>query len=84
MAKNTRRPYSLRHEGQLLCLFKVGGKLYRRSLGTDVYSVAKLRLGDVIAEQRALCEEALATAAGKLTLVTRCGSIGAVSNPIRD
>lgn len=53
--------------GNYYAYFKVGGKLYRRSLGTDVYTVAKLRLGDVIAEQRALCEEAAGTAAGKLT-----------------
>src|SRR5947199_52926 len=55
-------------KGNYYAYFKVGGKLYRRSLGTDVYTVAKLRLGDVIAEQRALCEEAAGTAAGKRNL----------------
>ena len=54
-------------KGNYYAYFKVGGKLYRRSLRTDVYSVAKLRLGDVIKEQRALCEETSQTAAGKLT-----------------
>ena len=53
--------------GNYYAYFKVGGNLYRRSLGTDVYSVAKLRLGDVIKEQRALWEERSHTAAGKLT-----------------
>src|SRR5436190_653054 len=54
-------------KGTLYAYFKVGGKPFRKSLRTDVYSVAKLRLADEIAEQRELAEAATKQAAGKLT-----------------
>ncbi len=54
-------------KGTFYAYFKVGGKPFRKSLRTDVYSVAKLRLADEIAEQRELAEAATKQAAGKLT-----------------
>jgi integrase len=54
-------------KGTLYAYFKVGGKPFRKSLRTDVYSVAKLRLSDEIAEQRELAEAAINQAAGRLT-----------------
>lgn len=47
--------------------FKAGGKLFRKSLGTDVYEVARLHVGDEIAEKRAQAEEAAKCASGNLT-----------------
>jgi integrase len=54
-------------KGTFYAYFKAGGKPFRKSLRTDVYSVAKLRLADEIAEQRELAEAATNQAAGKLT-----------------
>jgi integrase len=54
-------------KGTFYAYFKVGGKPFRKSLRTHVYSVAKLRLSDEIAEQRELAEAATKQAAGKLT-----------------
>jgi integrase len=54
-------------KGTFYAYFKVGGKPFRKSLRTDVYSVAKLRLSDEIAEQRELAEAINNHAAGRLT-----------------
>src|SRR5437762_5846931 len=54
-------------KGTFYAYFKVGGKPFRKSLGTDVYSVAKLRLADQVAEQRELAEASATQAAGRLT-----------------
>jgi integrase len=54
-------------KGTYYAYFKVGGKPFRKSLETDVYSVAKLRLADEVAEQRELAEAAIDRTAGKLT-----------------
>jgi integrase len=54
-------------KGTFYAYFKVGGKPFRKSLRTDVYSVAKLRLADHIAEQRELAEASANHAAGRLT-----------------
>ena len=54
-------------KGTYYARFKAGGKLIRRCLRTDVYSVAKLRLPDVIGEHRALVEAAADRSSGKLT-----------------
>jgi integrase len=54
-------------KGTYYAYFKAGGKPFRRSLRTDVYTVAKLRLRDVIAEQRATAGAAIDRRAGKLT-----------------
>jgi integrase len=54
-------------KGTYYAYFKVGGKPFRKSLETDVYSVAKLRLADEIREQREVADAAIDRAAGKLT-----------------
>jgi integrase len=54
-------------KGTYYARFKAGGKLIRKSLRTDVYSVAKLRLPDMIGEHRALVEAAADRSSGKLT-----------------
>jgi hypothetical protein len=54
-------------KGTYYAYFKVGGKPFRKSLETDVYSVAKLRLADEVREQREVADAALDQAAGKLT-----------------
>ncbi|HWY41142.1 MAG TPA: site-specific integrase [Chthoniobacterales bacterium] len=54
-------------KGTYYAYFKVGGKPFRKSLETNVYSVAKLRLADEIREQREVADAALNQAAGKLT-----------------
>ncbi len=46
---------------------KVGGKLIRRSLKTATYSVAVLRLGDLLKEQRRLLEAQELAAGGAMT-----------------
>src|SRR5437762_6446998 len=55
-------------KGTFYAYFKVGGKPFRKSLRTHVYSVAKLRLSDEIAEQRELAEASTNQSVGKLTL----------------
>ena len=47
---------------------RVRGKLIRRSLKTDVLSVAKLRLSDLEKTERLLAESASAVGAGKMTV----------------
>jgi len=54
-------------KGTFYAYFKVGGKPFRKSLRTHVYSVAKLRLRDEIAEQHELAEASANQAAGRLT-----------------
>jgi len=54
-------------KGTYYAYFKLGGKPFRKSLATDVYSVAKLRLADEIREQREVADAAIDRAAGKLT-----------------
>ena len=56
-------------KGTFYAYFKVGGKPFRKSLRTHVYSVAKLRLRDEIAEQHELAEASANHATGKLTFV---------------
>ena len=47
---------------------RVKGKLIRRSLRTQVRSVAKLRLGDLEREERQIAEHATACIGGKMSL----------------
>jgi Tol biopolymer transport system component len=54
-------------KGTFYAYFKVGGKPFRKSLRTHVYSVAKLRLRDEIAEQHELAEASANQAAARLT-----------------
>jgi len=54
-------------KGTFYAYFKAGGKPFRKSLRTDVYSVAKLRLRDELAEQHELAEASSNHAAGRLT-----------------
>jgi integrase len=54
-------------KGTYYAYFKIGGKPFRKSLGTNVYSVAKLRLTDEVNEQREFADAAINQAAGKLT-----------------
>src|ERR1700738_4160888 len=54
-------------KGTYYAYFKVGGKPFRKSLETNTYSVANLRLADEIREQREMAEAAVDHAAGKLT-----------------
>src|SRR5436305_15016464 len=54
-------------KGTFYAYFKVGGKPFRKSLRTHVYSVARLRLGDERAEQLELAEASSNQAAGRLT-----------------
>src|SRR5436190_4075108 len=56
-------------KGTFYAYFKVGGKPFRKSLRTHVYSVAKLRLRDEIAKQHELTEGSANHATGKLTFV---------------
>lgn len=53
--------------GTYYARFKVGGKLVRKSLRTDVFSVAKLKLPDLIKERRASHEVAISARRGKMT-----------------
>jgi integrase len=46
---------------------KVAGKLFRKSLGTDVLSIAKLRLADVLKTERLVSEQRTSVSLGKLT-----------------
>ena len=46
---------------------KVGGKLIRRSLKTDKISVAKLRLGDLMKEERGQLEARVEASKGRMT-----------------
>lgn len=54
-------------KGTFYAYFKTGGKPFRKSLRTNVYSVARLRLRDELAEQRELAEASGNQAAGRLT-----------------
>jgi integrase len=67
--EKTKTQFLIRYvpKGTYYARFKTGGKLFRKALGTDVYTVAKLRLPDAIAEQRGLVEAAYDRSAGKLT-----------------
>ena len=56
-------------KGTFYAYFKVGGKPFRKSLRTHVYSVAKLRLRDEIAEEHEQVEASANHATGKLTVV---------------
>ena len=51
----------------LFARMRVKGKLIRRSLKTQVLSVAKLRLGDLEKEERQIAQHATAYVAGKMT-----------------
>lgn len=53
--------------GVFVARFRVAGKLIRRSLNTDVLSVARLRLADIEKHERQLVESAHDVAAGRLT-----------------
>jgi integrase len=67
--EKTKTQFLIRYipKGTYYARFKAGGKVFRKALGTDVYTVAKLRLPDAIAEQRTLVEAACDRSAGKLT-----------------
>jgi hypothetical protein len=53
--------------GAFVARFRVGGKLIRRSLNTNVLPVARLRLADIEKQERHLMESAHNVAAGRLT-----------------
>ena len=57
-----------RPAGTYFARFKIGGKLFWKSLGTTVFSVAKQRLPDTIRARRAKLESATAVAIGKMTV----------------
>src|SRR5947207_985547 len=67
--RETKTQHLIRYlpKGTFYSYFKVGGKPFRKSLSTHVYSVAKLRLRDEIAEQHELAEASANQAAGRLT-----------------
>lgn len=53
--------------GTYYARFKVGGKLVRKSLKTNVLSVAKLRLGDLLKERRVDHQATTRVRSGKMT-----------------
>ena len=53
--------------GAYFARIRVHGKLIRRSLKTDVLSIAKLRLADLEKSERLLAENATAVTAGRMT-----------------
>lgn len=53
--------------GTYFAQVRVGGKLFRESLKTDVFTVAKLRLADFIREKRSECGADLRADAGRMT-----------------
>lgn len=59
--------YRYKPSGIYFARARVGGKLIRKSLGTPVYSVAKLKLDDLLAEHRRLAELHAKADAGKMT-----------------
>ena len=64
--------------GTYYARLRVKGKLIRRSLKTDVLSVAKLRLSDFEKHERQVAESRDSVAAGKLTMADaiKIGKIG--------
>ncbi len=54
--------------GTYYARLRVAGKLIRKSLKTDVISVAKLRLGDLEKQERQRAESTAAAARGKMTM----------------
>ena len=54
--------------GTYYARLRVAGKLIRKSLKTDVLSVAKLRLGDLDKQERQRAESSAAPARGKMTV----------------
>jgi len=54
--------------GMFFARIRVAGKLIRKSLKTDVLSVAKLRLGDLDKQERQRAESTDAAARGKMTM----------------
>lgn len=59
--------YRYRSSGTYFAHAKVGGKLIRQSLKTSTYSVAVLRLNDLLKENRGLAESQEVTAGGTLS-----------------
>jgi integrase len=57
-----------RPAGTYFARFKIGGKLFWKSLETTVFSVAKQRLPDMIRNHRAKLESVAAVAIGKMTV----------------
>ena len=55
--------------GTYYARFKVGGKLFRRSLHTPVLSVAKLRLADALKDARGANEQAKSITSGKVEFI---------------
>ncbi len=55
--------------GTYYARFKVGGKLFRRSLQTPVLSVAKLRLADILKDARGANEQAKSITSGKMEFI---------------
>jgi hypothetical protein len=62
------KPYLVRYvpSGQIYARFRAGGKLIQRSLKTDRVTVAELRLGDFMKQERKKAEGLKAEARGKM------------------
>ena len=62
------KPYLVRYipSGKIFSRFRAGGKLIRKSLKTDRVTVAELRLGDLMKQERAKAEGLKAEVAGKM------------------
>jgi integrase len=66
--KTTKQQNLIRYQpsGTYFARFKAGGKLIRKSLHTTVFSVAKLRLPDLIREHRKISESSRRFSSGKM------------------
>lgn len=62
------KPYLVRYvpSGKIYARFRAGGKLIQKSLKTDRVTVAELRLGDLMKQERAKAEGLKAEARGKM------------------
>lgn len=67
--KKTTVPNLIRYvpTGMYYARGRVGGKLFYKTLKTTAFSVAKLRLNDLLKERRAIVQTAAQVAAGKMT-----------------
>jgi hypothetical protein len=85
------KPYLVRYlpSGQIYARFRAGGKLIQKSLKTDRVTVAELRLGDFMKQERKKAEGLKAEVRGKMTLAMLLKSFSTGlkkttrSNPVR-
>ena len=64
------KPYLVRYvpSGKIYARFRAGGKLIQKSLKTDRVTVAELRLGDFMKQERGKAEGLKAEARGKMKI----------------